>query len=62
MTGINKDNIVNLDTNNLSNKDTEILKDKLKLDKKFIGLLINSRGSIKSKSFIQKVNKQIKGK
>lgn len=61
MTGINKHIIVNLKSEFPSKKETEILKNKLKLDNKIIGLLVNSRGSIKNKSFIKKVSEQIKG-
>lgn len=42
-------------------KDFEVLKNKLKLDDNIIGLLVNSRGSIKSKSFFNKVTSQING-
>ncbi len=43
----------------ISDKDFEILKNKLKLDENIIGLLVNSRGSIKSKLFFNKVTEQI---
>ncbi len=39
----------------------EILKNKLKLDKDIVGLLVNSRGSIKNKMFFKKVIEQING-
>lgn len=43
----------------ITDKDFEVLKNKLKLDDNIIGLLVNSRGSIKSKSFFNKVTAQI---
>lgn len=47
----------------ISKKDLhKILKEKLKLDKNIIGLLVNSEGSIKSKSFFEKVSDKITGK
>jgi hypothetical protein len=38
----------------------EILKNKLKLDEEVVGLLLTSKGSIKSKSFFKKVTEQIR--
>ncbi|MDQ3019985.1 MAG: hypothetical protein M3R36_05370 [Bacteroidota bacterium] len=50
---------VNSERNNSSKKEIEILKKKLKLDDNIVGLLVNSRGSIKDKSFFDKVMYQI---
>lgn len=44
---------------NSSKKEIEILKNKLKLDDNIVGLLVNSRGSIKDKSFFKNVMNQI---
>ena len=51
------------DSREISKKDLhKILKEQLKLDKNIIGLLVNSEGSIKSKSFFEKVSDKITGK
>ena len=51
------------DSRELSKKDLhKIFKEKLKLDKNIIGLLVNSEGSIKSKPFFKKVSDKITGK
>ncbi len=39
----------------------KILNEKIKLDKNIIGLLVNSEGSISSKSFFEKVSAKISG-
>lgn len=50
------------DSRELSKNDLiKILNEKIKLDKNIIGLLVNSEGSIGSKSFFEKVSEKISG-